>query len=308
MTDLKSGYFVTKPIALKLNLTTMIFINPKTDYAFKKIFGSSESKEILISFLNALIYEGNPTIQDLEIINQNLPIQVENLKDTYLDVTAKLDDGTLVIIKNLVLNVQYSGNRVLYNAATTYAFQLQRGEGYRMLKPLIALTITDFEMFRNSPNLISRFVYKEVKSNLNYPEDAMNLVFIELPKSHKEASQLETLTDKWIYFMKYARILSEVPETIDSVPEIHKAFDLANQARLSREEVEVLERREQFIHDQQGVIIKAVEEARQAARQERIRKETLAIAQQLLSQLDNATLSQVTGLSVEDVQNLRGDS
>lgn len=59
-----------------------------------------------------------------------------------------------------------------------------------MLKPLIALTITDFEMFRNSPNLISRFVYKEVKSNLNYPEDAMNLVFIELPKFHKEASQL----------------------------------------------------------------------------------------------------------------------
>ncbi|MEG4531833.1 Rpn family recombination-promoting nuclease/putative transposase [Microcoleus sp. D2_18a_D3] len=287
----------------------MIFINPKTDYAFKKIFGSSESKEILISFLNALIYEGNPTIQDLEIINPNLPPKLEGLKDTYLNVTAKLDDGSLVIIEILVLNVQYSGNRVLYNAAKTYAFQLQKGEGYRMLKPLIALTITDFEMFRNSHNLISRFVYKEVKSNLNYPENDMNLVFVELPKFSKEASQLETLTDKWIYFMKYARILSEVPETMDSVPEIHKAFDLANEARLSREEVEALERMEQFIHDQQGAIIKAFEEARQAgiqeAREERKREETLAIARQLLSQLDNATIAQVTGLSVEDVQNLR---
>lgn len=58
----------------------MIFINPKTDYAFKKIFGSSESKEILISFLNALIYEGNPTIQDLEIINPNLPPKLAGLK------------------------------------------------------------------------------------------------------------------------------------------------------------------------------------------------------------------------------------
>ena len=47
----------------------MRFINPKTDYAFKKIFGSAESKDILISFLNALIYEGNSTIEDLEIIN-----------------------------------------------------------------------------------------------------------------------------------------------------------------------------------------------------------------------------------------------
>lgn len=44
-------------------IKTMIFINPKTDYAFKKIFGSSESKDILISFLNALIYEGNSTIE-----------------------------------------------------------------------------------------------------------------------------------------------------------------------------------------------------------------------------------------------------
>ena len=146
----------------------MIFINPKIDYAFKKIFGSSESKDILISFLNALIYEGNPTIEDLEIINPNQPPKLEGLKDTYLDVKAKLNDGTLVIIEMQVLNVQSFGKRVLYNAAKTYAFQLQAREGYRMLKPVIALTITDFEMFANSANLISRFVYKQVNTNLRY--------------------------------------------------------------------------------------------------------------------------------------------
>ncbi|MEL7039641.1 MAG: Rpn family recombination-promoting nuclease/putative transposase, partial [Cyanobacteria bacterium J06592_8] len=77
----------------------MRFINPKTDYAFKKIFGSAESKNILISFLNALIYEGNSIIEDLEIINPSLPPQLEGLKDTYLDVKAKLKNGTLVIIE-----------------------------------------------------------------------------------------------------------------------------------------------------------------------------------------------------------------
>ncbi len=41
----------------------MIFINPKTDYGFKKIFGSAKSKDILISFLNALLYEGQNTIR-----------------------------------------------------------------------------------------------------------------------------------------------------------------------------------------------------------------------------------------------------
>jgi predicted transposase/invertase (TIGR01784 family) len=110
----------------------MIFINPKTDYAFKKIFGSSESKDILISFLNALIYEGNPTIEDLEIINPNLPPKLEGLKDTYLDVKAKLKNGTLVIIEMQVLNVQSFGKRVLYNAAKTYAFQLEAAQGYHI--------------------------------------------------------------------------------------------------------------------------------------------------------------------------------
>ena len=299
----------------------MIFINPKTDYAFKKIFGSSESKDILISFLNALIYEGNPTIEDLEIINPNLPPKLEGLKDTYLDVKAKLSDGTLVIIEMQVLNVQSFGKRVLYNAAKTYAFQLEAAQGYRLLKPVIALTITDFEMFANSEEWISRFVFKEVNKNFTYPENHLDLVFVELPKFIKGLEELETLADKWVYFMKNARSLTSVPETMDSIPEIHEAFNIANQASLSREEVEDLDRREQFIYDQQGAILKAVqdgieqgreqgiEQGIEQGREEGMREKAVAIASELISQLDNATISQVTGLSVEEVQNLRsGDS
>ena len=271
----------------------MTFINPKTDYAFKRIFGSSESKDILISFLNAMIYDGNPTIEDLEIINPNLPPRVEGLKDTYLDVKAKLADGTLVIIEMQVLNVESFGKRVLYNAAKTYAFQLQKGEGYRMLKPVIALTLTDFEMFPNSEQLISRFIYKEASTNLIYTDNNIELVFVELPKFTKEVHQLETLADKWIYFMKYARTITEVPPVMDSVPEIHQAFDIANQVNLTPDELADIERREMFIYDQQGAILQAVQ------------AEKLAIARQLLDRLDDATISQTTGLSIEDVRNLR---
>lgn len=278
-------------------IPTMTFINPKTDYAFKKIFGSSESKDILISFLNAMIYDGNPTIADLEIINPNLPPRVEGLKDTYLDVKAKLADGTLVIIEMQVLNVESFGKRVLYNAAKTYAFQLQKGEGYRMLKPVIALTLTDFEMFPNSEQVISRFIYKEASTNLIYTDNNIELVFVELPKFTKEVDQLETIADKWIYFMKYARTITDVPPVMDSVPEIHQAFGIANQVNLTPDELADLERREMFIYDQQGAIIKAVQEARQAEKQ--------AIARQLLDRLDDATIGQTTGLSIEDVRKLR---
>ncbi len=277
----------------------MTFINPKTDYAFKKIFGSLDSKGILISFLNAMIYDGNPTIEDLEIINPNLPPKITGLKDTYLDVKARLADDTLVIIEMQVLNVESFGKRVLYNAAKTYASQLQKGQGYRMLKPVIALTLTDFEMFENSDRLISRFVYKEETTNLKYPDNNMELVFIELPKFTKELSQLETIADKWIYFMKYANTLTQIPQTMEIVPEIHQAFDIANQVNLNPDELEELERQEMFIYDQQGVIMKAEREAR--------KEEKMAIARQLLDRLDDETISQTTGLSIEEIRNLRSN-
>ncbi|WP_293131215.1 Rpn family recombination-promoting nuclease/putative transposase [Microcoleus sp. bin38.metabat.b11b12b14.051] len=279
----------------------MTFINPKTDYAFKKIFGSLDNKGILISFLNAMIYDGNPTIEDLEIINPNLPPKISGLKDTYLDVKARLADGTLVIIEMQVLNVESFGKRVLYNAAKTYVSQLQKGQGYGMLQPVIALTLTDFEMFTNSDRVISRFVYKEETTNLRYTDNNMELVFIELPKFTKELSQLETLVDKWIYFMKYANTLTQVPPTMDIIPEIHQAFDIANQVNLNPEELDAIERQEMFIYDQQGVIIYAEKQARKEARKE----EKLAIAQQLLDRLDDETISQTTGLSIEEIRNLR---
>ncbi len=108
----------------------MVFINPKTDFAFKKIFGSTDSKDILISFLNALLYEGQPIIEDLEIIDPYSASRVRGLKDTYLDVKAQITGNKTVIIEMQVLNVAAFDKRVLYNAAKAYSTQLKSGEGY----------------------------------------------------------------------------------------------------------------------------------------------------------------------------------
>ena len=291
----------------------MNFINPKTDYAFKKIFGSAESKDILISFLNALIYDGNPTIEDLDIINPNLPPKIEGLKDTYLDVKAKLNNGTLVIIEMQVLNVQSFGKRVLFNAAKTYAFQLQKGEGYRMLKPVIALTLTDFEMFPHRHSFTSRFVYREVSDSYVYPENDIELVFIELPKFTKDIEQLETITDKWIYFIKSARSLDQVPTNMDNIPELQRAFEIANQANLSRDELEDFERREMFIYDQQGAVAlgreegiqQGIEQGMQQGREQGREQEKRTIAEKLIPQMDDEAIAEITGLSRERVRELR---
>ncbi|HBK65000.1 MAG TPA: transposase, partial [Cyanobacteria bacterium UBA11166] len=122
----------------------MIFINPKTDFAFKRIFGSEQSKDILISFLNSILYNEEEVIKDLDIINPYLAPKIRGVKDTYLDVKARLKGDKTVIIEMQVLNVESFEKRILYNAAKAYSVQLQIGEDYSLLNPVIALTITDF--------------------------------------------------------------------------------------------------------------------------------------------------------------------
>ncbi|HEY9744503.1 MAG TPA: Rpn family recombination-promoting nuclease/putative transposase [Coleofasciculaceae cyanobacterium] len=278
----------------------MIFINPKTDFAFKKIFGSTDSKDILISFLNALLYEGQPIIEDLEIIDPYSASRVRGLKDTYLDVKAQITGNKTVIIEMQVLNVAAFDKRVLYNAAKAYSTQLKSGEGYSKLNPVIALTITDFEMFENQEEVISHFVFKEKQKFFDYPNNELEMVFVELPKFHKELGELETLTEKWISFMKNTSNLETVPETMGTVPEIQKAFGIANQANLNRQELEDLEKREMFIEDQRGAIIKGRQQGRQEGQQELI----MRLLVRRFGTVEPEIQTRIRRLSIDQLENL----
>ncbi|MEG4336641.1 Rpn family recombination-promoting nuclease/putative transposase [Microcoleus sp. AT8-B1] len=240
----------------------MNFINPKTDFGFKKIFASPQSKEVLISFLNAMLYNAEPTIKDLEIIDPYAAPSVTGLKDTYLDVKAKITGNKTVIIEMQVINVEAFTKRVIYNAAKTYATQLKRREGYSKLNPLIALTITDFILFENTEKFLSHFVFKEVEENFEYYRE-IELVFVELPKFNKKLEQVENLIQSWIYFIKNAPELEEIPDKLASVPEIQTAFNIANRSTLNLDELASLEKREMFFEDQRGAVIKGMQEGRQ---------------------------------------------
>ena len=299
----------------------MIFINPKIDFAFKKIFGSEDSKDILISFLNSLIYEAKPVIQDLEILNPYVAPKIRGLKDTYLDIKAKIIDRETneqrtVIIEMQVLNVEGFEKRILYNAAKSYSIQLTTGQGYNLLNPVIALTITDFVMFADLPNVTSRFVLKEKDFLIDYPIYDIELIFVELPKFKKELAALETIIDKWLFFLNNARKLQDVPSSMDNIPEIKKAFYIANQANLNLDELEEQEKSEIFIQDQRGAITKAaresLEQGRQEGRQEGLeeglKQKAEEIARKMLGVLDDRAIAEMTGLTLEAVQSLRSFS
>ncbi|MEG5045336.1 Rpn family recombination-promoting nuclease/putative transposase [Microcoleus sp. B4-C1] len=243
----------------------MKFISPKTDFAFKKIFGSTDSQDILISFLNALIYAGEPVIQDLQIIDPYSAATVSGLKDSYLDVKARITGNKTVIIEMQVLNVAAFEKRVIYNLAKTYANQLKIREGYPRLQPVIALTITDFEMFKEQPDVISHFVFKEKEKLFDYPHLQVEMFFVELPKFKKELDELTSLTDKWIYFLKNTPDLETIPATMETVPELEKAFQIANEANLTLKEFEDIEAQEMAIEEQRGIITRGVEEGLERA-------------------------------------------
>ncbi|MEQ8999207.1 MAG: Rpn family recombination-promoting nuclease/putative transposase, partial [Coleofasciculus sp. B1-GNL1-01] len=239
--------------------------------------------------------------------------KIQGIKDTFLDVKAKLTDETTVIIEMQVLNLAGFEKRILYNAAKAYSIQLQPGEDYTLLNPVIALTLTDFEMFEDLPQVISNFVLKEKKVLTDYLINDLELVFVELPKFTKELDELETLADKWIYFIKCARGLETIPETMAQVPEICKAFEVANQANLTREELEALEQREMYIHDQRNAIKLALrqgveqgmERGIQVGREQGIQESKVEMARKMIGVLDEQTISQITGLSLEEVRRLR---
>ena len=70
-------------------MVIVMFINPKTDFAFKKIFGSEQSKDILISFLNAMLYDGQDTIEDLQILDPYQAPRIQGIKDSFLDIKSQ---------------------------------------------------------------------------------------------------------------------------------------------------------------------------------------------------------------------------
>ncbi len=234
----------------------MQFINPTTDFAFKKIFGSPESTDILLSFLNAVLgFESPYRIQSVVIQDPYIPPVIKGMKDSFVDVRATDELGKQYIIEMQVCPVLSFEQRVLYNACKKYAGQIKKGDDYRLLNDVIALTVTDFLMF-DHVETVSKFKLRDQDGRV-YSDD-LELIFVELPKFKKSEAELVNLFDKWCYFLRHAQNCDHVPEILAREAAIDHAFSIANRAQLSEKEQKMQERREMYIQDQRGAIEKAL--------------------------------------------------
>jgi len=244
----------------------MQFLDVRTDYAFKKVFGSEQSKDILMCFLNAVLDFDGEKIDDLTIVDPYQVPEIKGMKDTFVDVKAQLSNNTQVIIEMQVLNVEGFEKRILYNAAKTYSAQLQKGHRFQELNPVIALTITNFKMFEEFETVTSYFKLLE-KNHLTHYKNDIELVFIELPKFNKTDQELNNICDKWIYFIKNAGKLDFIPLNLEIEKPIKKAFDIANTTGLSYEELEAQYKRFDFINMQISALEYAEKKVRKALEQ-----------------------------------------
>lgn len=279
----------------------MKFLDVRTDFAFKKVFGSQDSKPRLISFLNAVIYFGLArNITDLEIADPyNIP-KLQGMKDTFVDVKAVLDDDTTVIIEMQVLNHPGFENRVLYNTAKNYSAQLVKGQRYDLLKPVIALTIVNFDMFDDKDTYINYFKVLNKKDFTEYTDD-IELVFIELNKFNKNQEQCEGIQDDWIFFLKNAGSLEVIPSDLPTA--VETAYEVSNESGMSAEELELQYKKKEFI----AVQVSSLEQAEQKGLEQGLEQgrnaRNIEIAKSLLQQgLPVDVIAQATGLSTSQIE------
>ena len=195
----------------------MKFADPKNDVAFRKIFANENKKEILISFLNAILdFKNDKKIKTIEIRN---PFQVPTLakmKEAVLDIKATNEKNISFIIEMQVEPTAGFDKRVQYYAAKAYATQIKRGEDYPKLNQVIFIGILDFNFF-NSSNYQTKHLILNTETLEQELKD-IELNFIELPKFNKTEAELKTLADKWIYFIKNADNLKIIPENSNEIP------------------------------------------------------------------------------------------
>jgi predicted transposase/invertase (TIGR01784 family) len=213
------------------------------------------------------------------------------LKYSYLDVKAEDQSGKSYIIEMQVLNVESFEKRILYNACKAYANQIGKGQDYHLLTDVIAITVTNFILFPERASTISK--YKLRADDGDVYSDDLELVFAELPKFVQTETELETIIDKWLFFLKHADDLTLIPANLSSVAEIKHAFEIANRASWTKKELEEQERYEITIQDQRGAITLAEKKGE-------TRVESVAI-NLLRSGMSVEQVAQITGLSAEQI-------
>lgn len=252
----------------------MCRLNPRVDFAFKKLFGSEENKDILISFINAVVSE-DEQITDLVLKNPYNPKNFGSDKLSILDVKAVDQKGRWYNIEMQITDQEYYDKRALYYWSRIYNSQLQEGINYDKLTKTIGINVLNFNCIEEDDESEYHNVYKllNVRSKKEFI-DHVEIHFIELEKYNKDLTQVQTVLDRWTTFLKRAHEYNKnrIPTELSGVDSIKKAIEVLDTMYLDEHEREVYEARLKWLRDEEMAIKTAEKKGMEKGLQEALQK------------------------------------
>jgi len=255
--------FYLKTIMAKKNkFVNGKYINPYTDFGFKKIFGTEANKDVLQHFLqNLLQLQGQ--INHLSYLNTERFGRSESDRKAVFDIYCETDSGEKFIVEMQKAKQKFFKDRSVYYASFPIQEQANRGEDWDFeLKAIYTVGILDF-IFDENKHETDKYYYHVQLSDTDTREvfyDKLTFVYLEMPKFTKTEDELETSFDKWLYALKNLSKLQDRPQALqDRV--FQKLFNIAEFAKLSLQEQRAYDESLKDYWDYQNTINTAVEEA-----------------------------------------------
>lgn len=271
------------------------YINPLTDFGFKKLFGTEPNKILLIDFLNQILPERH-RIRDLSYSrNEHLGLNELDRKAIF-DLYCIGESGERFIVEMQKAKQNFFKDRSVYYASFPIQEQAGKGEWDYRLEPVYSVGILDFifDDHKSDEELLHTVELKNQRCEVFY--DKLKFIYIELPKFKKQEDELETQFDKWLYVFRHLSNLQDRPKKLqDRV--FQKLFDAAEIAKFSPEERNAYEDSLKYYRDLKNVV--------DTSREEGVIEGIEKIAKKMKEKgMSNSEISELTGLNDDEINDL----
>lgn len=275
----------------------MKFLDPTTDLTFKKVFGSEKTKDILISFLNSVLErKSGEKITSVYIQDPHNHPEIIASKSSIVDLKCEDEKKNQYIIEMQVIRQPDYAERCQYYANLESSKQLDAGQRYKKLTPVIFIGVLKFNMFE-SPNYLSHHKMLNIET-LEHGLKLTEYHFIELPKFEKKIDKLENIIDQWAFFFQNAGNLEIVPDEFKKNKEIVHAFKVLETSNYTKSERNAYDKLVDEMRLEKARYEDAIEEGNIEKAQD--------IAKKLLKRnFDLKEISELTGLDIEEIKKLK---
>ena len=278
------------------------YIDPFTDFGFKKLFGEECNKDLLLDFLNELLHKKEGRIVSLTYLkNEKLGRSDEDRKAIF-DLYCENEKGEKFIVEMQKARQAFIKDRTLYYGTFPIVEQAPKGDWSYELKAVYIVAILEFVFDDDKGDDPNKYRYDVMLTDIETHKvfyKKLTFTYLATPKFHKGVDELETRFEKWIYVLKNLKRLDHLPERLrDRIFE--KMFAAAEIARLSKEEYEIYLNKIKTYRDWKNSLDTAKEEGKI--------EEKIEIAKNLFKQgVSPEIISNATGLSIQQIEKLKTD-